>query len=65
MKILVQKKEEDEGGLSWIVILIIILLILVLIGVGVFIFLRWRKKGVSSEEIEKNVKQETPMQIIN
>ena len=58
-------KKEEDGGLSWIVILIIILLILILIGVGVFIFIRWRKKGLSSEEIEKTVKQETPMQIIN
>ena len=58
-------KKDEDGGLSWIVILIIILLILILIGVGVFIFIRWRKKGLSSEEIEKTVKQETPMQIIN
>ena len=58
-------KTDEDGGLSWIVILIIILLILILIGVGVFIFIRWRKKGLSSEEIEKTVKQETPMQIIN
>lgn len=56
---------NGEGGSKWWVVLLIILLILILVGVGVFVFLKIKKKRVSSEAIEKDVKKETPMEIVD
>lgn len=56
---------DGEGGSKWWVVLLIILLILILVAVGVFVFLKIRKKRVSSESIEKDVKKETPMEIVD
>ena len=60
------KNNEEEGGSGWIVALIIILVVIILIAVGVFIFIKMRKpKRVNSEDIEKDIKKETSMEIVD
>ena len=58
--------KEEEGGSGWIVVLIIILVVIILIAVGVFIFIKMRKpKRLNSEDIERDVKKESQMEIVD
>ena len=57
-----EDKKKDKG-LSGFVIFLIILLVLIIIAVVVLLVIKYTKKTVTSEDIEKNIK--TPSPIIN
>lgn len=56
-----KKNKNDKKGVSWVVVLLIILLIIVVIALIILIIIRKTKKTVTSEDIEKNIKEPTPM----
>ena len=56
-----KKNKNDKKGVSWVVVLLIILLIIVAIALIILIIIRKTKKTITSEDIEKNIKEPTPM----
>ena len=54
------KKEEKKKnkGVPWFVILIIIILVLIILVIVVLLIFKYTKKTVTSEDIEKNIKQQ-------
>ena len=56
--------ENKDGGSNWIIIAIIVVLSITLLIIIVFIIFKLVNKRVTSEDIEKDVKQEKPMEII-
>ena len=51
--------DEDGGTSAWIIIVIILVVLIVLALIGLLIFLLLKKKRVSSEDIEKDNKENT------
>ena len=59
-----ENDEEDggskkKGGLHWAVILVIIILVIAIVILAVLIFIKMRKKTVTSEDIEGDIKEPT------
>ena len=55
------KDKKKDKGLSGFVIFLIILLVLIIIAVVVLLVIKYTKKTVTSEDIEKNIKSPSPI----